>query len=89
MSLAEMKYVVVEDESGNEHLFVFPKVFDHDCFAEVLSHIKTGGLNWSRQYRKPVSAGFTDGRRCYGRSETLGLSARTDDSELLEKGGAA
>lgn len=85
--MAEMKYVVVEDEGGAEHLFVFPKAFDHDAFAEVLSHIKTGGRNWTRQYRKPVAAGFTDGIRCYGRSETLDLSSRKIDAELLEKGG--
>lgn len=83
----EMKYVVVEDESGAEQLIVFPKVFDHDVFAEVLSYIKVGGRNWRREFRKPVSAGFTDGHRCYGHSETLGLAARTTDAELLAKGG--
>ena len=86
--MREMKYVVVEDESGAEQLIVFPKVFDHDAFAEVLSHIRVGGRNWRREFRKPVSAGFTDGQRCYGRSETLGLDCRPVDTELLAKGGA-
>jgi hypothetical protein len=83
----EMKYVVVEDESGAEQLIVFPKVFDHDAFAEVLSHIRVGGHNWRREFRKPVSAGFTDGNSCYGRSETLDIDCRPIDTELLQKGG--
>lgn len=85
--MTEMKYVVVEDENGNEHMFVFPKAFDHDAFAEVLSYIKTGGYNWKREYRKPIAAGFTDGTICYGRSETLDLEFRTSDIKLLQSGG--
>ena len=83
----EMKYVVVLDEDHKEALFVFPKCFDHDAFSEVLSYIKTGGRNWKRDYRKPLSAGFTDGKRCYGRSELLNLDSRKSDTELLLKGG--
>lgn len=83
----EMKYVVVEDKSGSEQLIVFPKVFDHDAFADVLSYIRVGGSNWRREFRKPVSAGFTDGKRCYGRSETLNLNSRHVDTDLLQKGG--
>lgn len=85
----EMKYVVLADEEVGEHMFIFPKCFDHDAFAEVQSYIKTGGSNWTRQFRKPVSAGFTDGNRCYGRSESLNLDSRKEDTELLQKGGAA
>lgn len=85
--MAEMKYVVVKTEGGVEQLFTFPKTIDHDAFAEVLSHIKTGGRNWTREYREPVSAGFTDGKKCYGHSETLNLSSRGIDSDLLERGG--
>ena len=81
--MKEMKYVVTKDESGAEHLFIFPKQIDHDAFAEVLSHIKTGGRNWKREYREPVSAGFTDGVECYGRSETLGIGSRSQDSKML------
>lgn len=84
----EMKYVVVLDESGKEQLVIFPKDFDHDAFAEVLSNIRVGGRNWRREFRKPVSAGFTNGRRCYGRSETLNLDSRElIDTELLARGG--
>ena len=85
--MGEMKYVVVADESGTEQLVVFPKAIDHDAFAEVLSHIKTGGRNWRREFRRPVSAGFTDGQKCYGCSETLSLECRPVDDLLLQKGG--
>ena len=84
----EMKYVVVESDEAGEQLFIFPKGIDHDEFASVLSYIKHGGQNWTRPCRLPVSAGFTDGARCYGRSETLGLESRKTDTELLQNGGA-
>lgn len=86
--MSEMKYVVVLDEDDKEALFIFPKCFDHDSFAEVLSYIRTGGRNWKRMYRKPISAGFTDGSHCYGRSELLNLDSRKCDTELLLNGGA-
>lgn len=80
--MREMKYVVVKTDVG-EQIYVFPKQIDHDAFAEVLSYIKMGGRNWKREYREPVSAGFTDGVECYGRSETLNLNSRSIDADLL------
>ncbi|GAC1605795.1 MAG: hypothetical protein NVS3B3_04340 [Aquirhabdus sp.] len=87
--MSEMKYVVVHSEETGEQLFTFPKNINHDAFADVLRRIKTEGRNWTRPFRKPISAGFTDGNRCYGRSETLDLDSRPVDTELLLKGGAA
>jgi hypothetical protein len=88
MAFNEMKYVVVKCE-GNEQLFIFPKGVDHDKFAEVLSNIRVDrGRDWERKYREPISAGFTDGVECYGKSETLGLASRKDvDTKLLKYGG--
>lgn len=84
----KMKYVVVKAESGIETLVIFPEYFSHDRFAEVLSHIRTGnGRNWKREYREPISAGFTDGETCFGRSESLNLDSRLTDTILLNKGG--
>lgn len=85
----EMKYVVTQtfDEDEQEDMFIFPRHFDHDVFSEVLSYIKTGGERWERKIRKPISAGFTDGICCYGRSETLDLDSRPCDSDLLAMGG--
>lgn len=79
----KMKYVVVE-RGDIEEIFLFPTHIDHDSFAGVLSYIKTGGRNWKREYADPISAGFTDGVVCYGRSVTLNLDSRKDvDTELL------
>ena len=88
MPYSEMKYVVVQTEEQGEQLFIFPKNIDHDRFAEVLSNIRLGsGYNWERIYREPISAGFTDGTKCYGYSESLSLKSRPEDTALLLKGG--
>ena len=82
----EMKYVVVRSDEQGEQLFIFPKNINHDDFADVLGYIKFHkGRDWERIFRKPVAAGFTDGRVCYGRSETLGLDSRPQDTALLTK----
>lgn len=81
-----MKYITTHDRNGKEELFTFPRSIDHDAMAEVLCHIKnqTHG-NWERVFRMPVAAGFVgpDGK-CYGRSETLKLAARPEDTALLK-----
>ncbi|WP_338924645.1 hypothetical protein V0M98_34060 (plasmid) [Pseudomonas silesiensis] len=82
-----MKYVVTQDEDGKEEIFIFPKRFNHDDFADVVNYLKTfqngNPDNWERQYKKPIAAGFTDGKHCTGRSETLGLDSRGRLDELL------
>lgn len=91
MAYGEMKYVVIDpDDEGAQLLFVFPKAINHDRFVQALAALKYGSdRNWERKYPRPISAGFTDGERCYGRSDTLKLSSRAEDSGLLEKGGEA
>lgn len=82
-----MKYVVTKDENGKEELFMFPKHINHDDFAQALSAIKTyvngNHRDWVRQRREPIAAGFTDGKRCVGRSETLDLNSREALDEAL------
>lgn len=80
-----MKYVVTKAEDGVERLFMFPKDINHDDFAEVLSYVKhrKGWNDWERQYHKPIAAGFTDGKTCHGRSETLNLDSRGRLDEML------
>ena len=82
-----MKYVVTEDEAGKQEIFIFPKRFNHDDFADIVNHLKTyknGNHNdRERQYKKPIAAGFTDGKRCSGRSETLNLESRGRLDEML------
>lgn len=85
----EMKYVVVESEEQGEQLFIFPKNIEHDRFVDGLKAIRIGDdRNWKRIYREPISAGFTDLKRCYGRSETLDLDSRNGaDTTLLMNSG--
>jgi len=80
-----MKYIVTMDENDEEEIFIFPKKVNHDCMAEVLCYIKNQTYgNWERVYRTPIAAGFTDGVKCWGRSETLDLDSRGDkDSALI------
>jgi hypothetical protein len=85
--MAEMKYVVVESEAG-EQLFTFPKNISHSAFAETLNHIRhENGRAWRRVHKEPISAGFVQGGHCYGESETLKLQSRPEDTELLRNGG--
>ena len=83
--MREMKYVVTKTKDGPEQLFIFDKKIDHNKFYEVLSYIKEGhDRDWKREFRELISAGFTDGKTCYGRSETLGKDYRPkEDTALL------
>lgn len=81
-----MKYIVMKSESEEEEIFLFPRHIDHDCMAEVLGRIKNQSFgNWHRVLRQLVSAGFVDDGHCHGRSESLGLASRPQDTELLGK----
>jgi hypothetical protein len=86
---AEMKYVVVSSPEYGEQLVMFPKSINHNAMVESLSRIRYGtAQDWQRVYAEPVSAGFTDGINCYGRSESLHLDARPGlDTALLKNGG--
>lgn len=80
-----MKYIVTRTEEGREDIFVFPSEIHHDAMAEMIGRIKnqTHG-NWKRIQRTPVSAGFVGPNfTCYGRSETLNLDSRPQDTELM------
>lgn len=81
-----MKYIVTQDREGKEDIFIFPKSVNHDCMAEVLTRIKDQSWgNWERVYREPIAAGFTDGKLCCGRSETLDLDSRGEvDARLIK-----
>ncbi|MEG3033948.1 MAG: hypothetical protein RR877_00475 [Aurantimicrobium sp.] len=83
--MREMKYVVTKTKEGPEQIFIFDKGLDHDSFYNVLSYIKVGdNRNWERQFRELISAGFTDGKTCWGKSETLNKESRPKvDTALL------
>ena len=80
-----MKFITTRDEEGNEDVFVFPRRINHDAMAEALEGIKdqTHG-DWNRIFRQPIAAGFVSPIGvCHGSSETLGLTARPEDTTLL------
>ena len=80
----ERKYVVLFNEEIGEQLFTCPKSVNHDDFAEALRNMRMGFFRDNpRPYRKPISAGFTDGKKCYGRSESLNINSRPQDANLL------
>ena len=86
--MREMKYVVTKTQNGPEQIFIFEKGIDHDRFYEVLSYIKEGDRDWKREFRKLISAGFTDGKICWGRSESLNKDSRPkEDTILLQTSG--
>lgn len=79
-----MKYIVTKTDDGKEEIFIFPKVVNHDCMAEALRGIRDQSYGrWNRVHRKPISAGFTDGKKCTGRSESLNLDSRGRLDEML------
>lgn len=85
-----MKYIVTRDENGKEEIFIFPKVINHNEFAEVVNRAKTfidgNPRNWVHMRREPIAAGFFDGKTCYGHSETLRLRSRGRLDEMLIDG---
>ena len=87
--MREMKYVVTKTKDGPEQIFIFEKDIDHDRFYEVLSYIKEGhDRDWKREFRELISAGFTDGKTCWGKSESLNKDSRPkEDTALLETPG--
>ena len=87
--MREMKYVVTKTKNGPEQIFIFEKGIDHDCFYEVLSYIKEGhDRDWKREFRELISAGFTDGKACWGKSESLNKDSRPkEDTILLQTSG--
>ena len=87
--MREMKYVVTKTKEGPEQIFIFEKGIDHDRFYEVLSYIKEGhDRDWKREFRELISDGFTDGKTCWGKSESLNKDSRPkEDTALLETPG--
>jgi hypothetical protein len=85
--MKEMKYIVVTNKDNEEEMFIFPKSVNHDCFAEVVDRIKNQSYGqWSRERRVVVSAGFTNGLSCYGKSESLGVASRDIDTKIMVNG---
>lgn len=81
-----MKYIVTKQkDTGIEEIFLFNDSINHDAFVESIVGIRSQTTgNWERIYRLPIAAGFFDGLKCFGRSETLDLDSRKKkDLELI------
>ena len=81
-----MKYICMKViETGEEEIFTFPNSVDHDVMASELSAMKDKSTgSWQRVRREPVSAGFVSNGECHGHSETLNLSSREQDTDILK-----
>ena len=80
-----MKYIVTKrEDTGEEEMFIFPREVHHDCMADVLCRIRNQSHgNWQRITREPIAAGFIEGGKCTGLSESLSLRSRPEDNDLL------
>lgn len=80
-----MKYICFRNtDTGKEEIILFPNNIHHDCAAEAFEFIRNQKHgDWKRVERVPISAGFTNGVVCFGKSESLKLSSRQEDSALL------
>lgn len=81
-----MKYITTKQEDGTEEIFIFPRAVHHKDMAQAVEHLKQhndDGSGWRRLLREPISAGFVEGGKCVGRSESLRLSSRPEDTALL------
>ena len=86
--MIEFKYIIAENQESDEgetRIFIFEKGISHDKFGLTLQMgiRNEGWTNWKRESWYPISAGFTDGKTCYGRSESLNLDSRPEDTAYL------
>ena len=80
-----MKYVCFKDNEGRESIVTFPDQFVHSDVANAMMRMHKGFERSMERYNlHPVSAGFVGNNSgCYGKSESLRLSSRPEDTEIL------
>ena len=70
-----MKYLIMEDFSGQPIVFIFPRRVDHLEMREQLP------------YKKALSAGYVELKegalRCYGGHAELELHSRQQDADII------
>ena len=70
-----MKYLIMEDFSGQPIVFIFPRRVDHLDMREQLP------------YKKALSAGYVELKegalRCYGGHAELELHSRQQDADII------
>lgn len=72
------KFVTFIDRQRVEHIMAFPEIIQHSSFASSVVEHSFGAL-------RPISGGFVAHGRCYGRSVSLNMESREQDTELLSK----
>lgn len=80
---SEMKYITTKDSKDLVRIFIFSKSINHDCFFQVVNDFLGEDVGMDN-YMRRRSAGFTDFKTCYGRSETLNLDHHSEDTNLLQ-----
>lgn len=81
-----MKYIVTKTDEGKKEIFLFSDDINHDTMAEAVSYIRNQTHRpWHRVAREPISAGFIEGGKCVGGSETLKLKSNPEDTQLLSQ----
>lgn len=85
--MAEFKYIIATVQTKTHRRptpFIFPKEINHDDFYRTINyHYRR---NTDDQFIDVISAGFVNlgmSTKVHGRSETLGVSSREEDSQLI------
>lgn len=73
----KLKFVTFVGYQDQEVIIVFPAKAQHLHFAEAFTRLTFGEF-------KPISGGFVEAGECYGRSISLNMEARPEDTELLK-----
>ena len=71
------KFVTFTSFNG-EQIIVFPGVIQHKQFAESVTACSFGSM-------RPISGGFVSNNECFGKSVSLRMRSRPEDTELLNK----
>ena len=87
----QMKYVAASvthpgRDKEVEYIFIFPEFINHNQFADTMRRMCDSSSYGNEQLLdfRIVGAGFTDGKQCWGRSETLNCNSRgVLDSNLI------
>ncbi len=87
----QMKYVSAsvshpDREKEAEYIFTFPEFINHNRFVETMRRMRDSSSYGREQLMdfRIVGAGFTDGKQCWGRSETLNCESRgVIDAKLI------
>ena len=79
-----MKYVVAKGVINGEEVelpFLFPMQINHNEFAALVPRMFYARMG---DFHEIVSAGFYRGGRSSGRSETLNIKSRPEDTALIK-----